>query len=193
MHCKAGNCVIAFGIPLSVKEYLDWRDNPRGRDLITSQNISWSQYRNEIVDLANKMIPVWRSRGVRVITSLDSGKFASLFCDPQTQVVILFSHWKGDNTIELFDGMINACVLAKKVPNSFNGIVDLCVCNSLLLAKLLKERGNVVVKSSSGEVVYGLWFFIYTAIFNLLDKQQTTYSEALLESLKLFLPRRKIA
>lgn len=189
MYCKAKNCLIAFGIPVLDKEYRDWNNNPKGRDLLKSQNISSAQYKNEIICLLAKLFPAWQSHGVRVITGLTSDKFTSLFSYSDTQVVILVSHWNGENdTIELFDGMIDVRVLAKRVPHSFKGIIDLSVCRSALLAKLLKEQHDVVVGFSFEEVVYTIWFYIYTAIFNFLDKQEKSYIEACKEIIPLFKP-----
>ncbi len=183
--CRPEHCIVAFGIPHNRAEYVEYVDAPRGRDLLSAQSLNWSRYERQIAGLATHLVPTWRALGVKVLTGLRATDFSTLFCDRQRRVVILISHWKED-TIELFDGMAGVQELAAKVDPGFNGVVDLCVCDSLPFALHLKQRRGIVVKTGDRAVHYTFWLNAYAVVFQVLAARQMSYFDAVGEVLTEF-------
>ncbi len=63
-----------------------------------------------------------------------------------TRVVLLFSHW-GQDGIELGGEFVSAERVVDGVPESYSGVIDLCVCHPIpLVDALLAARPGAVVK-----------------------------------------------
>jgi hypothetical protein len=78
------------------------------------------------------------------------------------------------------------------VPDRFNGILDLCVCHPKELAKTLERlRPRCLVRSSNREATPVFWLYFYDVLTTILQTRRTTYTAALEETFRRFLPRSK--
>lgn len=178
------NCAIAICIPITKDEFNACRTDPHGREL--ALGVSWRQYQTDIVDIFKRLRPKWKAAGVEIYTSVDLKLLEQIFTH-QWDAVILISHWR-NQTIELFDGMIDIERVTKAISPDFKGVLDLCVCNSAdLAAEVRALRPNVPIKYSSIPADYPVWFRIYDVVIELYAQGQTSYLDALTTTLKEFI------
>jgi hypothetical protein len=115
--------------------------------------------------------------------------FGKLLYEGQHSVVILFSHWRGE-AVEFADGLAQAPAVICEVPNSFRGILDLCVCHPDSLAIQLGEKWpDSVVKFTGVETTPALWLYIYLFVMKILNEENTTYLDALERVINVFLAK----
>ena len=103
--------------------------------------------------------------------------------------VFLISHWQESPTptIELFDGMIEIERVAAAFPHGFTGVVDLCICQSLALAKQIKSRcPAAAVKWVNVEANPSVWFHIHALTLRMMRDLRLDYLDALNRSLRSF-------
>lgn len=83
--------------------------------------------------------------------------------------------------------MANIDDVAAVFPTHFDGVVDLCVCQSLALAKRLKSRcHNATVKWVNVDATPAVWFHILTLVLRLMHSSQIDYLQALEQTLRSF-------
>jgi hypothetical protein len=105
-------------------------------------------------------------------------KFGDLFNSEATDVVILFAHWDTDS-IEFFDGPTNVASIVEKVPRTYMGILDLCVCRQdQLPIALRRERPDCVIGFTNKGATPYLWLYFYVLVFKYLNEYDMTYFEA---------------
>jgi hypothetical protein len=178
---------IVVSIPLTQQEFIEAHDDSVYRDLAQRQGISWPRYHKALTRPFEKVAPAFEKLGVTIMRSATLNNFHSVFRKPGVSTVILVSHWQQD-TVEFFDGMKPIAEIADGIPTDFDGLLDLCVCHPLGLAKLIKElRPNCLVKLTNTEVKPVIWFQFYRCLFHFLAKEELSYLDAFERSLKLFL------
>jgi hypothetical protein len=99
--------------------------------------------------------------------------------------VILFAHWTEAGAVELADGPAAHDKVLTAIPESFRGILDLCVCHPLPLVKAVREqRPDVVVKFTHLRAVPAYWLQLYRVVFSLLDRSAGSYTQALVNAVQ---------
>src|SRR5262249_45343759 len=102
-------------------------------------------------------------------------------------VIILFSHWKGD-AVELFDSFADPRAFLEQVPDEFSGLLDLCICHPDKLAETLnRHRQNCLVKRITTTATPCFWLYFYWALFRQLKDDDLTYLAALEKVVKMFI------
>lgn len=83
------------------------------------------------------------------------------------------------NRVQLCDGMRTARELAAVVPAQFDGVFDLTVCNSVMIAEEVKRNGRVTCLANEKEVDLALRMEIYRGAVQVLSQSNYEYSNAI--------------
>lgn len=188
---KPRDCVLAFGIPTTREEFFHALREPQGRDFAPNCWQSWQDYHYQVASFMERLLPPLEALGLTIVRGLTLQDCGKLLRCTQYSVIILFSHWR-DDAIEFADGLAPAQAVIREVPDSFQGIIDLCVCHPDSLAIELGERWpHSVVKFTDVETTPVFWLYIYLAVMNILSKENTTYLDALERVINAFLAKGK--
>ena len=182
-------CKIVIGLPSTLEELADYVADPRGRDLLASQQLTVQQYERQVLTPLARMLPIWRSYGARIYPRATLGALASAVRDGHTSSLFLISHWRESPTpaIEFLDGMAEIDDVASALPVAFDGVVDLCICQSIELAKRIKSRcPEATVKWVNVDATPAVWFHIHTLALRLMHDLRLDYLDALNQSLRSF-------
>ena len=179
---KPHNCVLAFGIPTTEQDFHQDKLHPN-KDFVKNCCGGWHKYYYEIVSNIEAIEPQLQAVGANIVHKLTLKDFGSLFREKQFDVVILFAHWKKEGGseaefIEFFDGLSNVFDVAKQIPQDFNGILDLSVCNPEKLALALRNQ-KVLIRYIPKKTTPYIWLYFYLVLFNLLNERDLTYLNAL--------------
>jgi hypothetical protein len=189
---KPRDCVIAFGIPITREAFFHALRTPQGRDFVPNCCPDWQDYYFQIVSYTDRFVPLLEQLGAVVVRDVSLKKFGELLREAQQTVVILFSHWRSE-AVEFADGLAPVPAVVREVPNSFRGIVDLCVCHPDSLAVHLSDRWpHSVVKFSGVKTTPALWLYIYFAVMRILNEEDATYMDAVERVIREFLAKGKI-
>jgi hypothetical protein len=119
--------------------------------------------------------------GVVTVPNLTLDSFGAKLKDEQISVMTLFSHWSED-FVEMEDGFAHISDVVDQVPHSFNGILDLCVCNpGLLVDELKSKRPNCLVRYIPRKASADIWLEYYKALSLLLSNGKWRYTDAMVE------------
>lgn len=83
------------------------------------------------------------------------------------------------NQLELFDGFCRITDFVNQIPDTFDGVFDLTVCNSVILQDSLRSRCNqslVIANRKATDAIIRLLF--YTKLIEILHDQPQKYAEA---------------
>jgi len=183
-------CVIAFGIPLTETGFR--ADLARDDKDFAKQFQYWGRYHSEIASTVERLEPVLRGLGVQVVRDVPLNEFGQLFRKPEFRVVTLFSHWqKADGvqeaSVEFADGLKKVSSIVDEVPDSFSGVIDLCVCHPDELAAALRKRcPQGLVKDTSVQATPSFWLHFYHALFTFLRSTGATYFDAVTRVIEEF-------
>lgn len=189
MNTDGAACKVVIGLPSSAAELADYRADPRGRDLLATQDMTVQQYERQVLQPLAHAIPIWRNFGARVYAGATLGTLAEALQEGPTASLLLISHWRDSAppAIEFIDGMVEVTDVAAVVPPAFDGVIDLCVCQSIELAKHLKRRcPQATIKWVNALVTPTIWFHVYSLTLRLMREQQLDYLDALQQSLRRF-------
>ena len=171
---KPKKCVLAFGIPTSKANFFLDLKRPE-KDF--PKRFIWSKYYLQIIQHLEEITPSLKEVGLTIITDLTLNKYGNLF--QEYEVIILFSHWK-ENKVEFEDGLQEIEKMVNLIPDTFTGIVDLCVCHPKKLASLIRQKKpNCLVKFIDNEATPFLWLYFYSILFRYLKEDEITYLKAL--------------
>lgn len=172
------NCVLAFGIPTSKKEFFDDLTDPEAGFSKRFKG-GWSQYDRQIIKATERILPVLSKWGVSIVSDMSLKGFADLFTCGRYDVVILFSHWENE-CIEFSDGLKNTSDIVARIPHEFCGLIDLCVCHPENMTFLLRrDRPNCLTKYVDRKATPSIWLHFYLVLFKRLHEQALTYLQAL--------------
>lgn len=185
---------MVVAIPTTKSELDDYIQYPEKRDLLSAQNITYQRYEREIIIPFSRVIQTWENLGIKIYTGATLNVLYDALQDDQTTCLCLVSHWVlNPQRIEFFNGLIPIEEVASVFPIEWDGVLDLCICQSLELAKLVSNRciKATVKKTSSKEknkemATPAVWFYIYTLAFRLVREHKISYLEALDVAIHLF-------
>jgi len=186
---KPRDCVVALGIPTTREAFFHALRTPQGRDFIPNRCPDWQDYYFQIASYTDRLVPLLEQLGAEVVRDVPLKGFGELLRREQHSVVILFSHWHGE-AVEFADGLAPVSAIIREVPNSFRGIIDLCVCHPDSLALQLGDKWpHSVVKFTSVETTPAFWLYIYLFVMRILNHEDTTYLNAVERATRDFLGR----
>jgi hypothetical protein len=188
------DCVIAFGIPVSLAEYR--RDIEAGarHDFAKRVSTRWRYYQWAVVRHSDKLLPIMRENGARVVTNLTLAGFGACLADRTCSVFILVSHWT-THGVEFADGLATVDDVLASIPDEFDGILDLCVCHpDALVSRIRAAKPEIgLVAWTSAKAQLQLWLYFYAAMFKAMTDGRHTYLEILEEQLACVLSGLELA
>jgi hypothetical protein len=180
------NCVLGFGIPTTPEAFLEsHRYGPAGcfaQSFSTPNgNADVNAYQMEVIVPCQRLGTEIRRLGALVVPDLTLAGYNRLFHDPKTHAAIVFSHWGGDY-IELQDGPASAGAIIAAIPQSFAGVVDLCVCHpEALISPLRASRPQCLIRYVSVKATPIIWLHFFRDLFHYLRRRPTSYLDASIE------------
>ena len=187
IHCD--NCVLALAIPTSRESFLECKRKAINRDFVPNQCSSVQNYEQKVLKIFNLIEAGVRSWGVTIEENLTFARFERLFT--QFDIVILIAHWKdqseSESYIEFYDGLVPILKVVEGIPDSFSGVLDLCVCHPRDLAVLIRDRKpGCLVRLSENRpgskdryiAKPRYWLYYYLHLFSILHQGDYTYLEA---------------
>lgn len=176
---KPRDCVIAFGIPTTREAFSRALLTPQGRDFVPNCCPDWQDYYFQIGSYVDRIVPSVEALGATVVRDLPLKGFGELLRGGRHSVVILFSHWCGE-AVEFADGLAPVASVVREAPDSFRGILDLCVCHPDSLAAQLGDKWpHSVVRFTGVEATPAVWLYIYLFVMRTLSREETTYLDAI--------------
>lgn len=170
--------MFAFGIPLSKDDFLEDLKHPN-KNFARKFHGVWERYFEEIVGDFEMIRPRLTELSVTLCPELTFEKFGLLFQEG-FDVIILFSHWEGD-AIEFYDGFVDYKDIVEKIPESFDGVLDLTVCHpDRLVVALRGDRARCLIRSikEKKKLIPHYWLFFFLALFTHLKYCDLTYLQA---------------
>lgn len=179
---KPENCVLAFGIPTSKEEFTESRKrgNRRFASLFDRRfgAEALKEYRIQFLNDLERLEPVLKDLGLHMEHGITLRDLRTQFHGNKYDVVVVFTHSEGE-ALELTDGFADASAILHQVPQSFSGIIDLCVCNPVAIALELRcNRPNLLIRYSKTELEPYFWLYFYRVLFQYLKEQDITYLKA---------------
>jgi hypothetical protein len=137
----------------------------------------WTLYKTVVLAELERAIQEWVTTGVRCIRNasvLDWRRYL------QTQgAVFLFSHSVRGAAIELTCGAVANADLAADVPQTFDGVLDLCACRGKALAMEIRKRvKGGLIRFSDRRLSVDTWATYFTVLFRLLGTGEHGYLAA---------------
>ena len=84
------------------------------------------------------------------------------------------------NGVEFFNGLVSAQGFVDRVPNAYNGVLDITICYSVILANMLnRERRNCICISNENELTPSFQLTRLLAICQLMSIKQADFLSAL--------------
>ena len=168
-------CVVVFGIPTSKTGFVRHLGQRSRHDFVPNVCPAWPAY-ERLVEQIELAIPRINSFGVDLRQDATLSQFAEVFFNKR--VVILFTHWANDR-VEFDDGLHRIDTVAAAVPETYDGVIDLCVCHpDELVMTLRRDRPACLIKRTRSKARVSFWLQFYQVLFRVLTDRHVTYSEA---------------
>jgi len=183
---KPGNCVLAFGIPLSVEGFLNaWELPPFPQSYVRAYEGGWKAYESSrFLVTFNRLKPEFDRLGASLRADITLDEFGNLFHDDRYSVITLFSHWDGDQ-VEFCGGFADIPAIVERAPADFDGVVDLCVCHpEPLVERLISRTRKYQVRYADRKTSPAFWLHFYHLLYAILLSREITYADALVETVR---------
>lgn len=185
---KPRDCVLAYALPRSRQDYVndlaagESKDLVRGIErslMVNSDMLGWDLKFADQARVAEVTLKRISHLGCRVIYDVKLGDISGLFVD--ASVVTLFAHWTGDK-IELRDGLHEASIIARQIPEDYGGLIDLAVCQSDQLSNNIRKlHYKTLVQSSRKRVAFVLHLLLYELVLQCLSEQPKDFASTSIE------------
>jgi hypothetical protein len=181
---KPKDCAIAFGIPVSLEEFLR-REEEGFAAQFHGRRERIAEFVRDYALTSARMT----EGGASLITDVSLANFGELFASGKYGVVVLFSHVE-DGKVEFRDGLAEISQVIAQVPPDFAGIVDITTCGSRDLFRALKrDRPSCFPFYSTEQTIDArAWLIFYRALFEYLGTRQLTYQTAFVNLVKKLIP-----
>ncbi len=188
---KSTDCSFMFCLPITQEQFrLDELNHskhfvrehlPQNKPKEFEQGGLWAVYEREVVNPYLKLKTQFSRYGFSFVDSTSFQRFSETI--KLFSVNILFSHCntKNNDCIEFFDKMVIQKEFVESIPENFDKVIDLSVCNPQLLARQLKEQRRLaIVKSSNKSISLMHWLYFYGIVFEIiLNEEIEFYSNAI--------------
>jgi hypothetical protein len=182
-RCNYGNACPSCMPASSEGWHREGRENMPIYDYIRG-SLVWREYHSRFVRLLKELEPGLIDIGVTVLRYIESRHLRNLFY--HYRVVILFAHWVDKHpeyplgAVEMDDGLVGVDEIVEAVPEEWDGVLDLCMCNPAnLVAALLDARPRCHLKRLNINANPVLWLYFYGTLFAHLNDRPMSYSDAL--------------
>jgi len=99
------------------------------------------------------------------------------------EAVTIFAHWTSRSEVELDDGLHPWSDVAASIPQSWRGLLDLCVCHPDEMVHALKKTHACTVKRVSDERVYApIWLELYRVVATIMMVKNLSFLDSLVEA-----------
>lgn len=177
------DCLLLFGIPTTKAAFFDDIER-KDKDFASLFGGRWSRYEYQFVSELNRLRKSFEKTGLKILENATLNDFEKEL--EKYQVIILFSHWVGSQ-VEFSDGLRDIDNVVDAIPQSFNGVIDLCVCHPNQLAKKIREaRPNVTVKYTAAPATPLMWLNFYSILFHHLHEKPADYVSSLVQLTKAY-------
>jgi hypothetical protein len=175
IRVRPEECTILFGIATSREEF--FADQAReDRDFSRQFEGIWPRYDREFAGVLRELEPAMMKKGAAMRHGATLADFSAAFAS--FRVVTLFSHWL-EGAVEFADGMKPWRSILEAVPETWNGVLDLCVCHPLDLASALRRERMCLVRYTSVSATPAYWLYFYVALFAEMPRRDFAYIPAL--------------
>lgn len=173
---KPADCALGLALPASRGDFL--ADLLRPEADFARRFRYWRRYRQECLRPLIKGRRRLTALGASVIPGLTLEAFGGLF-RRGFAVVILFAH-SASRRVELRDGLVSAEAVVERVPSSWRGTLDLCVCHPRPLTEALRrDRPSCTIRyTGRATATPELWLGFYYALMHRLYHEDLTYLRA---------------
>nr|VFK32297.1 MAG: hypothetical protein BECKMB1821G_GA0114241_11075 [Candidatus Kentron sp. MB]VFK35281.1 MAG: hypothetical protein BECKMB1821I_GA0114274_11095 [Candidatus Kentron sp. MB]VFK77180.1 MAG: hypothetical protein BECKMB1821H_GA0114242_11075 [Candidatus Kentron sp. MB] len=178
-------CILAYGIPTTEDAFHRNHEHENKR---YAQGFcktgGWNRYRATVINPIQKIEPYLLKWGVRVIHDLTLDQFGGMFEDKDLSALVLVSHWLDhddkESQIEFSDRFASVSWIIDRVPNEFEGVLDLCACHPDKLAKRLNQDRpkTIVVSTKNSELTLSFWIYFYLTLFKQMHNEKISYLQA---------------
>lgn len=179
-------CILAYTLPLKKEHFLEDLQCSSHKDFAKflqlqnrglNKNALWSIRMNGPIKLAKNIMSQVRDLGVIVNEKVTGEEFANLF--NEDQVITLVAHSTGSK-VEFFDKLYSNIDIASQIPEHFNGIIDLTICNAFGLVDAIKAiNSKCRIASNKRHTTFSLRMSLYYQIIRRLNEEKCDYLEAL--------------
>ena len=175
----AERCQVLVAIPSTEDELRDYlcRERVPG-DLASSQSFSMPKYRREILRPLGRNRPRWAAHGAETRAQVTLSDISRYTGQSNASAVFLVAHWSDldSGRVELFDGMHRAQALANAFHRDWDGVLDLCVCQSSALADAVARRcQRATVKWMETPAIPTLWMELLSLTLRVQKESATHY------------------
>src|ERR1700719_2377276 len=176
---KPKNCSLAMGIPTCEQEF-------RRRVKLGSPHFSalfhggWPRYQQEVLEPFLELEEFVSEVGAKVVRDVSLSDFGTTLSAPGNVLTILVSHWdEREHLLEMREGMVGIQSMVDRVPESFQGVLDCCLCLPQPLVKAIrKNRSTTRIFFAETRRTPLLWFKYYGDFFWYLHHYDTDYLTA---------------
>ncbi len=196
------DCALGVCIPLTPTDFhADWNDVIRkdfarhvGRAVASETAAeTWNTFYAEHANRVSEAVERVQGLGVAIYPRLTLEQFPDVFLEHK--VVTLIAHWRAPtHEIEFADGFHEGVAVARTVPQSYRGVLDLTVCNSDKLCELVKEYSRCTCIANFMEADLLVRLAMYEKVISLLATIGGNYlavSQSLREQVGVRLAQRR--
>jgi hypothetical protein len=193
---KPSDCTLAFGVPTSVGAFERLARSPGRRGFASLERFTAEEYGWSVADCYGREAPPMVALGARLENDVTREDFERLLRDQSRPVVVLFAHWEDDQPdrpggVEFADGLAPLDDVIAAVPESYDGVLDLCVCHPCKLVPRLRQQRPTLgpIRFAESQLTFALWLRLYRVLLHLLAEREITYFDALEETFSGVLDR----
>ncbi|WP_206243398.1 hypothetical protein [Novosphingobium terrae] len=166
--------IFAIALPESEAEYRTQFGAPERFDFIHRIPGGWRVYERSLLRQIRDSVAYYRSLGVIVELNFTFAAFKELaWQSGPNKAVTLVAHWTSAG-VEFVDGIAPFDAIAKAVPETYNGIIDLCVCHPAPLVVALRQERPAIraIRFIDAPASLLLWLRLYKALFATLATEE---------------------
>ena len=165
-------CLLGITLPLTKEKFFRELHEDSPKDFAKTyprtapglnKQIYWEKHET-LVNLIDEVSCEVEKLGVHVITDFSIGHMKSI---KDYDVVTILGHWVNhSNRIELPDDIYSPNDFMNAIPNGTHCMLDLTVCESVILLKEIKKRflGDIIVFGFTVPITARYWLFVYQSV-----------------------------
>jgi hypothetical protein len=176
-----------IGTPTTTDLYRRCRAQGRDDDF-SAQFASEKRFESQFASPARGLLSQLRSAGCVVACPGMIEDFSAAF-GSGVAAVTLVAHWNSEDEIELADGFHSWKEIARRVPDEYIEVLDLCVCHPDPLVRYLNARKTALVRhkphKQSGVIE---WLALYMVMASLFGQSTAlTFEDAMVEAVSILM------
>ncbi|HXC08752.1 MAG TPA: hypothetical protein VNV61_07475 [Steroidobacteraceae bacterium] len=179
MQMIPGEITFAFCTPTTLDGYRAHMLDARLHHYARMVSPKEADFADVVIRPYEQFIEAIGGLGAKIALSVNLAAFGALLAEPQCRCLILIAHWH-EEQVEFFDGLTDFCNVVAAVPQRFEGILDLSICNAKPLALALRKAHPELgpIKFSTGPVNYAFWLIFYERLLRRIAGAPMDYWDA---------------